>query len=116
MNKRRKDALASIGISVTRYFVEGFPPVWGIALTKDGVEFAVVESHGCHTEDDALRNKYAVRNARAVATVKDDYGLVKVAPTLGIFKTQREAVAAIVSNRYQLGVGPTLRAPLKAVS
>lgn len=108
MTKRQKDGLKRLGITPTRYFVEGYPPTWGVALVKDGRDLAVIESNGCHSDDDRLRNKYAVRATRATASLRDDaeydddYGNVTLAPEKSIHRTQREAFVAALKEVYHL--------------
>lgn len=103
MNNRRKEALASIGIEVEKYYVDGWPPVWGIALRVNDRDVAVVESHGCHTSSDAHRNKYTLRRQRATARVTDcpdtNEANVTLDSDIAIYRTQREAVAAFVRRR-----------------
>ena len=102
MNKRRQDALRALGFDIERYYVEGFPPVWGLALTKNGEDVVVIESHGCHTDNDRHYNKFIVRSERARNWMMGDRRVndrVILGPELRIFKTQREA-AAWAARRY----------------
>jgi hypothetical protein len=62
--KRHRDAFAALGYTIEEYFIEGWPPVWGTAIQKNGKDVMVIETHGCHTEDDSLRNKYVVKGHR----------------------------------------------------
>lgn len=108
MNRRVKDALGRVGIEVERYYVGNdpycFPPVWGIALVKGGHDLVVIESHGCHTEDDRLLNKYVTRSRRAHAgKAKRDPDAsrdTKLYPEIAVHRTQREAVAAAIRRLY----------------
>lgn len=95
MKQRQKDMLASLGITVERYYVDSWPPVWGIALVRDGKDLGVVETHGYHTDEARLRNKYAVRASRSQED-KD-----RSEPIL-IKRTQREAVAEFLRREYSL--------------
>lgn len=100
MKKRHQEALATVGIEVEKYYVDGWPPVWGIALRMNDRDVAVVESHGCHTSNDAHRNKYVLRRTRATARVHDcpdtNQSEVILDTDIAIYRTQREAVAAYV--------------------
>jgi hypothetical protein len=110
MNRALKGKLAKIGITVEHYYIGdepySFPPVWGIALRRDNIDVAVIESHGCHTEDDRVRNKYVIRSHRAAADLEhptsDDAYPTTLGEERGIFKTQREAVARAIRIAYAL--------------
>lgn len=66
--RRHREALATVGITPVDYYIEGWPPTWGTAYQRDGQDVAVIETHGCHTDDDALRNKYVLKRSRGSKT------------------------------------------------
>jgi hypothetical protein len=88
--KKHREALASLGFTVEEYWIGGWPPVWGTAIQKNGKDVMVIETHGCHTDNDKLRNKYMLKYHRGVA-----------AGQVGIFKLKREALTAFA--RMQRG-------------
>lgn len=81
--RRHRAALARLGLTPVDYVIEGWPPVWGTAYQRDGADVFVVESHGCHTDDDALRNRYMVKRGRGV-----------LHPPLSVHRLKREALLA----------------------
>lgn len=94
MKARHKELLARVGIEVDTYFLDGWPPVWGIALRRNGEDVAVIESHGDHHDDARYRNKFILRRTRSVAEGEPDE--VRTRPgsrDYAIRKTQREAIA-----------------------
>jgi len=95
MRKYRKEALKSLGIDVERYYVEGDPPIWGIALVRDGATLAVVEQTP-RAHDYTGDGKYHVRSSRTEEGQQP-------APSFGAFRTQREAIAGWV--RYAASIG-----------
>lgn len=106
MKKRHTEALATLGITTESYYVDGWPPVWGIALLRDGREMAVIEAHGQHHESSTYRNKYVLRAKRATTgpETKDEDGYAScptiLAPDIAIYRTQREAIAACVRRHH----------------
>lgn len=96
MKNTHKAALARRGVDVERYYVEGWPPVWGLALKRGDEDVAVIESHGCHTDNDRYYNKYVTRSRRAQEGKTYTQGQPKtnLGDEIAVHKTQREAVAA----------------------
>jgi hypothetical protein len=106
MNKRHQEALGKIGITIERYYVGSWPPVWGIALVKDEREVAVIETHGLNCDSASFRSKYVLRFERAKegTEVREADGFTHrptiLAPELAICRTQREAVAVYIDRYY----------------
>lgn len=86
VTKRQRDAFARLGYTIEEYFIEGWPPVWGTAIQKDGKDVAVIETHGCHTDDDRYRNRYLLKPKRGADQV------------FGVYKLKREALLAFAVN------------------
>ena len=109
MRKFRQDALRAAGYDIERYYVEGWPPVWGLALRRDNRDVAVIESHGDHTNDDSIRNKYVVRETRATLA-RRPRGQSADLPTpetklgrmVSVHKTQREATLSAMQRDKRL--------------
>lgn len=69
VTKRQRMAFDRLGYELVEYYIDsdycsGRPPTWGTAIVRDGKDALVVETHGCHTDDDRLRNKYVVKTKR----------------------------------------------------
>lgn len=101
LKMRFQNALAEIGITTESYYVDSidvgdkwFPPVWGLALMRDGEDICAIETNGSWGED-GYRNKYALVSGRS----RNGDG-VRVGGTVGCIKrTQRECLAEAV-RRY----------------
>lgn len=113
MNARQRDGLAEIGVTTKKYCLEGVygddgsafvaweipdpdrpdgrfaanwavVPVWGLSLMKDGEEVAVIES-----TVPEIDRRFHLRLARRGIDV-------------GVFKTQREAIAGWIRREYRI--------------
>jgi len=84
IRKRQRQAIESLGFTVfERYLHPGDDPVlypeWQTVIEKNGKTVAVIVTHGCHTDDPSLYNRYQLRR--------------KGHPT-EVFKLKRQAIAA----------------------
>jgi hypothetical protein len=84
--RHHREALATLGLAPVDYFIDGWPPTWGTAYQRDGEDVFVIESHGCHTDDDALRNRFMLKRGRGV-----------LHKPLGVYKLKRQALAAMAA-------------------
>ena len=99
LKNRVKDQLEELGLTVENYYVEGWPPVWGLALRRGNKDVLIVESHGCHTDNDRYRNKYIVRKERSKPGRHDKTIL---GDEIYVTKLQRIAIANWVRGEYRV--------------
>lgn len=86
VTRRQRHAIESLGFTVEER-VDSYDwerdPEWQTLIKRDGKTEAVIATHGCHTDDDRLRNKYQLRR--------------KGRPTQ-VFRLKRQALAAWASD------------------
>ncbi|HEU5112114.1 MAG TPA: hypothetical protein VFU96_02285 [Acidimicrobiia bacterium] len=104
MRRRQKEALRRMGIETENYYVNAWPPTWGIALMRDGEDFAVVESHGDHVDEQNrhLRGKYVIRDRRATGPPHlpgGEWGDADLGAELGVYRRQGDALLAATQMR-----------------
>jgi hypothetical protein len=98
MNKRHKEALKKLGITTEKYNVcypgDDLPHTTGLALIRDGHDVMVVEQRPRGWGGDGKFYVYRHRCPRP--------GRNTLSAPHGTYKTQREAIAAILIHDYRV--------------
>lgn len=84
MRRVIKEKLAELGITTESYYVEAWPSVWGLEVRQNGLPIAFIEQ-----EAGNLR-KFHVRGTQTTFATR------RRATPHGTYKTQREALAAVI--------------------
>jgi hypothetical protein len=97
---RLTEALRTLGLTPDEYYIGSSPPIWGIALQRDGKDVAVIE-HTPRAHDYTQDGRYHVRLVRSkVMEGKDKQFAPLRSPSLHSHKRQRDAIAAFLSRQY----------------
>lgn len=120
--KRKAAALAELGLRAESYYVDGWPPIWGLSLVwvASGVEAAVIENTTSAssliengTWDGERGKPYVVRRARSIEDARSRRPLM--GPAVRCFRLQRLAIGWVVEDLF-INAGRTLdRAVLRRV-